>query len=166
MSSPPPSMPLMRQNSRAARSHVRLVTIERRPDTRHVSAGASTHPHTDCCSSPHTSHLYHTPTARPPDIHCLARPRPRPVNARQFPGRPSAPSQSSSKFRGARAPPSKSIQISDPVRALLDPPYNLYEKISPKSKIKKKYKKAFSGRPQDCTLACSVRGLAASPISR
>ena len=37
MSSPPPSMPLMRQSSRAARPHVlRLVTIERRPDTQHA----------------------------------------------------------------------------------------------------------------------------------
>ena len=95
-----------------------------------MPAGASTHPHTDCCSSPHSSRLCHTPTAPPPDIHCIARSCP-PVKARQFPGRPSAPSQSSSKFRGAQrglrqnenpSNPSKSVKSQTPFGPLL-PPY-------------------------------------------
>ena len=147
-------MPLMRPNSRAARPHVRLVTISTSSavPTRGMPAGASTHPHTDCCSSPHSSRLCHTSTAHPPrhplspssrhPLVVVRRRRPLcaelalapPVKARQFPGWPSAPRQSSSKFRGARglrqnpSNPSKSVKSQTPFGPLaLLSPYEFFQ---------------------------------------
>ena len=122
-----------------------------------MPAGASTHPHTDCCSSPHSSRLCHTPTARPPrhprspsSRHPLVRRR-RPLSSPSAPPskrvnspagpRPLVNPRQSSAAHGA--PPSKSIQISDPVRALLDPPYNLYENITKKQNKEKVQKSIF-----------------------
>ena len=102
----------------------------------HIHTRIAAHPPTPPTSITRPPHAPQTSTvslalAPAPSTRVNSPAGPRPlVNPRQ-----------SSAAHGA--PPSKSIQISDPVRALLDPPYNLYENITRKQNKEKVQKSIF-----------------------